>query len=289
MSAPPSLARLVDLPPIETRQTLTRRDTMLYALGVGVGAVHPGSPDELKYVYERGLCALPTMAVVLAYPGFWMREPQYGIDWRQVLHGEQALELHRPLPVEGELVGLTKVEAVIDKGPDKGALVITRRDIRLSNGTPLATVRQTSLLRGDGGRGGTTSVTPALEPTPNRPPDLVRRTPTALNQALLYRLSGDYNPLHVDPDVAREAGFPAPILHGLATFGIVGRGLLAAAAAEEPSRVRTLSARFSSPVFPGDTLEVHLWREADGLARFQARALERDTLVLRNGLITFEV
>lgn len=279
---------LMGLPPIESRQTLTVRDTILYALGVGSALGAPTDPDELQYVYEDGLKALPTMAVVLAR-GFQSGDPKYGLTWRKILHGEQSLELHRPLPVEAGLRGVTTIDEIYDKGPEKGAvLYISRRIYDEANDALVATVRQCSFLRGDGGFGGRSDGAPQPHPTPDRAADVVLSLPTRPEQALLYRLSGDYNPLHADPAVAAAAGFEAPILHGLGTYGFAGRAILKALCRNEPERFRRFDVRFSSPVFPGETLEVAIWREGQGRAALQARVADRGVVVLRNGYIEFE-
>lgn len=272
---------LLNLPPIETRQTIAPFQVMLYALGVGA--------HELPFVYEEGLQVLPTMAVTMAYPGFIWRDPALGVAWQKILHADTGLILHAPLPVEGELVGLTRFEAVYDKGADKGAMVVQRRDIALADGTPIATVRNTTYLRGDGGCGGSAGSQPAPHAIPDRAPDLVVSLGTRADQALLYRLaSGDMNPLHADPAVAKAAGFDRPILHGLASYGIAGRALLGALVDNDPARIRRLDARFSAPVFPGETIETSIWRETEGKAAFRARVIERDRVVLNNGYVEFQ-
>ncbi|MGE5501374.1 MAG: MaoC/PaaZ C-terminal domain-containing protein [Ignavibacteriales bacterium] len=279
---------LMSLPPIETRHVFSVRDTILYALGVGAGLDAPTDPHELQFVYEEGLKALPTMAVVLAYPGFWAKDPKYGLDWRRVLHGEQSIELHRPLPVAGELRGLTTIDAIFDKGADKGAVLYSSRRIEdVASGELVATVRHSSFLRGDGGFGGRAEGAPKPHPIPERAPDMVLQMKTRPEQALIYRLSGDYNPLHIDPEVARQAGFGAPILHGLASYGVVGRAVLRALTGGDPGRLRRYDVRFSSPVFPGETLEVALWREGAGRGALAARVVERDVRVLQNGYVEF--
>lgn len=268
--------RLLTMPPEETRHSFTKRDTILYALGIGA--------DDLRFVYEGGLQALPTMAVVLAYPGFFWQDPSYGIDWKKILHGETSVELFAPLPVEGDLSGRTTIDAVYDKGADKGAVVLTSRRIEDSSGVHLATVRNTLFLRGDGGFGGQSSGAPRAHPVPeDRAPDHVVSLATAENQALIYRLSGDYNPLHADPEVAQAAGFPRPILHGLCTYGLVGRAILSALCGNDPARLRRMDVRFSSPVFPGETIRIEIWREDGNRAAFRATAEQRGVIVLNNG------
>lgn len=272
----------------DTRQTLTRRDTMLYALGVGAASQRPLDRDELRLVYEDGLVALPTMAVVLAYPGFWLQDPRYGVDWRRVLHGEQSIRIHAPLPVEGELIGTTRIDEIFDKGADKGAILYSTRDIREADGGRLiASVSQSAFLRGDGGFGGSSEGAPKPHPTPERAPDLTLDMPTRDDQALLYRLSGDYNPLHADPEIARQAGFERPILHGLCTYGIAGRAAIQLLCGNDATRLRRFDVRFSSPVYPGETLRFDVWKEDTGRAAMTAQVLERGITVLRNGLVEY--
>ena len=267
---------LLKLPPQETRHSYTARDTILYALGVGA--------DDLRFVYEKDLQALPTMAVVLAYPGFFWQDPAYGIDWKKILHGETSVELFATLPTAGDLHGRTTIDAIYDKGADKGAIVLSSRRIEDSSGTHLATVRNTLFLRGDGGFGGQSEGAPRPHPLPtDRVPDHVVTLATTQNQALIYRLSGDYNPLHADPAVAQAAGFPRPILHGLCTYGVAGRAILSALCGNDPALLKRMDVRFSSPVFPGETIKVEIWREDDGRAAFRATAEERGVVVLNNG------
>lgn len=266
-------------PPIETRQRITPNKVILYALGVGA--------SELPFVYEDGLKALPGMAVIMAYPGFIWRDPKFGVDWKNILHGETSIICHAPLPVSGELTGSSTFGPVFDKGAAKGAIVYQTREIHHEDGTHVATVRNATFLRGDGGFGGSSEGQPAPHAMPDRAPDIVHILPTAANQALIYRLSGDMNPLHIDPVVAAAAGFARPILHGLCTFGIAGRSLLAALADNEPARIRRIDARFSSPVYPGETIRTEIWRETAGSAAFRARVVERDLVVLNNGYVEF--
>jgi acyl dehydratase len=274
--------KLMAMPPLVTEHVISERDTILYALGVGA--------TELRHVYEDGLQALPTMAVIVAYPGFFAKNPRYGLTWQLLLHGEQSIELHRPLPVSGRFVGETTFEEIFDKGADKGAVMLTKRVIReAESGIALATARATMFLRGDGGFGQRAVGAP---PKPhllpeNRAPDAVVSLATRNDQAVLYRLSGDYNPLHIDPTVATAAGFARPILHGLCTYGIIGRALLAAVCGNEASRFRRMDVRFSSVVYPGETIRVEIWYEGAGCAGFRALAEERGTLVVSNGYLEF--
>ena len=267
--------KLLSMPPIVTRQTLTPRDTILYALGIGA--------SELDFLFEERLKALPMMAVTLGYPGFFWRDPAYGANWQKILHGEQSTIFHAPLPTAGEIVGSTVIEALYDKGADKGALAMVTREIHDGAGTHLATSRSMTFLRGDGGFGGSAEGAPVPHAIPDRAPDDVVTLTTAANQAQIYRLSGDLNPLHIDPDVAKAGGFEAPILHGLATYGVIGRALLAARCGNDPVRLKRLDGRFSSPVYPGETIETSIWDEDGGKLAFRARVVERDKIVFTNG------
>jgi acyl dehydratase len=256
------------MPPIETRQTLTRADVMLYALGVG--------STDLAFVYEDGLS--------------W-QDPRFGVNWRRVLHGETSVTIHAPLPVEGELIGRTTIGPIFDKGAEKGAIAYQTREIHLRDGAHIATVRNATMLRNEGGFGGTGEGQPPPHPIPDRPADIVHVLPTAANQAMIYRLSGDLNPLHIDPAVAEAAGFPRPILHGLATYGFAGRAVLATLCDNQAERLKRLDVRFSKPMFPGETIKVEIWRESDDetghRAAFRATVEERGEIVLNNGYAEF--
>jgi acyl dehydratase len=282
--------RMMGFPPIVRRQAYTRRDTILYALGVGVGIRATDDPTAwLRFVHEDGLLALPTMAVVLAYPGFWLRDPKYAVDWRRVLHGEQSIELLRPIPPEGTVRSETAIETILDKGADKGAIVYSiRRVYDETAGGLIANVRQASFLRGDGGFGGRADGGTVPHPVPARAPDLVETVATRPEQALIYRLSGDDNPLHAVPEIAAQAGFPKPILHGLSTYGTSGTAIVAALCGGDPARLKRFDARFSSPVFPGETLSVAIWREGPGKAAVQVSLVERDVVVLRHGYVDYD-
>lgn len=259
------------------------RDTILYALGVGCGA-DPMDRSELPFVYEDGLKALPTMAVVLGYPGFWLKDPNTGVDWRKILHGEQGLVIHKPLPASGTVIGRTRVTEIVDKGPGKGALLYSDREVfDKATGDLLATLTSTTFIRGEGGFGGPSGPAPEPHALPERAPDLAVDLKTLPQAALIYRLSGDYNPLHADPDVATAAGFARPILHGLCTYAVAGRAVLKACCGNDPARLRRFDLRFSAPVLPGETIRTEIWRDGSRVS-FRARVVERDIVVLNNGL-----
>jgi acyl dehydratase len=223
------------------------------------------------------------MAVVLGYPGFWLRDPATGVDALRLVHGEQAVTLHAPLPVEGEVIGRSRVTGIVDRGEGKGALLYSERVILdAATGEKLATLEQTTFLRGDGGYGGPSGPVRKPAPEPEGAPAVTLDLPTRPEIALLYRLNGDHNPLHSDPATAAKAGFPRPILHGLATFGIVGRALLRTVCGGDPARFGRMACRFSAPVFPGETIRTEIWPLPGGAA-FRARVVERDVVVVGNG------
>jgi acyl dehydratase len=269
----------------EVEHTYSERDTMLYALGLGCGS-DPTEAGDLKYVYERGLVALPTMAVVLAYPGNWLESKESTADYSKVLHGEQYLTIHRPIPAAGSVVGRGRVKDLLDKGREKGAVLYVERQIlNKADGEPIATMTSAAMLRGDGGFGGKPSPQPPPHALPDHPPGLSLDLKVAPNAALIYRLSGDRNPLHADPAAAAKGGFKMPILHGLCTYGIAGRAIIKSCCGDDPSRLKGLQVRFSSPVFPGETIRTEMWPE-DNRVSFRARVVERDVIVLNNGLAT---
>ncbi len=269
----------------EVVQSYTTRDSILYALGVGLN-MDPLDEAQLRFTYEENMQALPTMGVVLATPGFWVKDPDSGVDWVKVLHGEQGLVLHKPLPAEATVVATNKVTEIIDKGAGKGALLLQERTVTdQASGDKLATLYSTTFARGDGGFGGPATGARAVHSLPERAPDLTCDLPTLPQAALIYRLSGDYNPLHADPKVARGGGFKAPILHGLCTFGVAGHAILKTCCGYDPSRFKSMSLRFSAPVYPGETIRTEIWRD-DDVVSFRAKVVERDVLVLNNGRAT---
>jgi acyl dehydratase len=269
----------------EIEHAYTEKDTILYALGLGCGA-DPDEPGDLKFVYERGLAALPTMAVVLAYPGNWLESKASTADYSKVLHGEQYLTLHRPLPASGTVVGRGRIVDLLDKGKDKGAVLYAERTLLdKKSGEPIATMVSAAMLRGDGGFGGKPGPQPAPHKIPETAPTTSVDIKTYPNSALIYRLSGDRNPLHADPAAAAAGGFKTPILHGLCTYGVAGRALVKACCGGDPARLRSLQVRFSAPVFPGETIRTEMWPEGSRVS-FRARAVERDVVVLNNGLAT---
>lgn len=260
----------------------TEKDSMLYALGIGLGQ-DPLDEECLRFVYEQDLKVMPSQAVVLAYPGFWAKEADTGIDWVRVLHAGQELIMHKPLPSSGTVLARTRITDIIDKGPGKGAIIISERTINDKfSGEKYSTVVNTTLARGDGGFGGGNKITAQPEALPNREPDIVCDLPTSPQQALIYRLSGDFNPLHASPEIAASAGFKAPILHGLCSFGVLTHAILKTCCDYDPARFQRIKLRFSAPVYPGDTIRTQIWRDGNKLA-FHCTSLEQDKIIITNG------
>jgi acyl dehydratase len=268
------------------------KDVMLYALGVGMGR-DPMNETELAFVYEKGLKVIPTAATVLASAG---GRPARGADqvdqkpghrpsvinFLMVVHGEQKVELHKPLPTAGTFTAQSRTIGAYDKGKDKGAVIINETVWTDEAGEKVATLTGSTFARGDGGFGGPSDGQPEPHEIPGRKADLSVDIETREDQALLYRLNGDRNPLHSDPESARRSGFPRPILHGLCTYGITCRAVLQAITGFDPDQILSHQARFSAPVFPGDTITVDLWKDGSVIS-FEARVKERGATVIKNG------
>lgn len=279
--------RLLNWPFEERVQTYTERDTMLYALSVGLGS-DPLDRSQLKFVYERDLVALPTMAMILGWPGLWFSDPATGIDAANVVNGGQDLILHAPIPAAGKVRSQTRVTGLIDRGSGRGAIIHLERLVAdQASGSRMATVSTTLVCRNDGGFGGPTGAAPSAPAIPEREPDHVVDLPSLPQAHLLYRLNGDHHPLHADPEFARSVGFARPILHGLGTFGIAGHALLKAVCGYEPRRLVGMGARFSAPFFPGETLSVELWQDGSKLT-YRAWVRARNAKVLDSGHATLD-
>ena len=266
--------------PIEL--TYTTRDTMLYALGLGLSK-DPLNRDELRFTFEKNLQALPTMPVVLCRPGFWYQQPELGIDYVKLLHGEQSLTVHRPIPPAATVIGQNKVTQIIDKGEGKGALLFIDRELfDKSTGDSIAVMTHTLVLRGNGGFGGPRVDVPKPHAIPDRAADITAECAIEPRAALIYRLSGDYNAIHADPDLAIKAGFPKPIFHGLGTFGMVIFEIIKHACNYQAERLSAFNVRFSAPVYPGETLRTDIWLDGD-IVSFRSTVIERGVTVIDNG------
>jgi acyl dehydratase len=267
----------------------TPRDSMLYALGIGMGS-DPLDEGELKFVLETSLQTVPTLASVLGSPGFWWRDPRTGADWVKLVHGEQALRLFKPLPAAATLVASNRVVSITDKGPGKGVVVLIERELRdQTDGSLVAQGRNLTFLRGDGGysqKSGSSDPGPEpLPAVPERDPDIEVSLATLERQALIYRLSGDYNLLHADPGIARAAGFTRPILHGLCTYGMAAHAILRAVTKYEAAAIKAVAVRFTAPVYPGETVRFQMWQRDSASLHLRARVDARNTVVLNNGLV----
>ena len=268
----------------------TEDDCIRYALSLGMGA-DPLDEADLRCVFETppgGMQVVPTLLATVGAPGAWASDPGTGIDWMQILHGEHRMRFFAPLAPHGEVLSQTRVSRVVDKGASKGALVVTERRVSDAHTSKLlATVEHVSFCRANGGfataeQPGDTAPE-ALPAVPQREADLAMDMATLPGAALLYRLNGDRNPIHALPSAAKVAGFDRPILHGLCTFGMAARAIVRMACGNETGRLGSIAARFSAPVWPGDTLTAKLW-QADGQVHFSVWAKERNLMVLSHGL-----
>lgn len=265
----------------DLRFRYTDKDTMLYALGIGMGR-DPLDAKELPFVYEQGepLRTVPTLATVLVPEVFPVG---LGWDYTQILHGEQRLELFRPLPPAADLLINKRVVDVFDRGAKNGAMFLLEAEGRLaSDDTALFRIGCTVMARGDGGFGGPKGKGPPPHRPPRREPDLSCDIETRPDQALLYRLTGDRNPLHAEPARARAVGFERPIMHGLCTFGIACRAVLKTICDYDFALIQQFDARFSAPVLPGDTITTDMWQDGN-VVSFTCSVRDRDAEVLRNG------
>ncbi len=268
----------------------TDRDTLLYALGVGAGL------DDLSFTTENShdipQQVLPTYAVICC-PAFGAAAKIGTFNWALLLHGSQTIRLHAPLPAAGKLSVVTEVSDLQDKGEGKNAIVVLRgRGTDPDSGTLIAETFTTLVIRQAGGFGGAPGERPTAPEFPNREPDARVALPTREDQALIYRLSGDRNPLHSDPWFAKEmAGFPTPILHGLCTYGVAGRALVAELGNDVAANVTSIASRFTSPVFPGETLTTLIWRTEPGKAVFRTVVAGADgadpRVVLDDGAVEY--
>ncbi len=275
---------LLNTPPAVGERRWSGRDTAIYNLGIGFGTAAAIDERQLSFVQEECARAFPTMISVLHAQTASLFDPRFNVDFAAVVHGEEAIELYRPLAGEGELRSRRHVVAIWDKGQGKGAVMrVCHEFTDKETGEPVATVYSTYMLRGNGGFGGSNEGAPKPLFSPDRLEDGYVDMSTLPEQAMLYRLAGDRNPLHVDPAVARQAGFAKPILMGLCSFGIAGRAMVSAFADGEAERLTALSVRFTGIVFPGETLRFEHWRLTDGQIAFRATVLERGTVVLDGG------
>jgi acyl dehydratase len=268
----------------------TDRDSLLYAVAIGMGR-DPLDAKELEYVCETvGNRVVPTAATVLSRAnraGMGGASIMSKINFALMLHGEQRLTIHQPLPPAAETRVSNRTTGVYDKGEGKGALVVNETEVTLADGAPLFTLGATLFCRGDGGFGGQSEGAPVPHPLPDREPDAVCEMPGREDQAMVYALCGDRNPLHRDPEFAKKAGFDRPILHGLCSYGIACHAVLKTMLDYDQTRMTGFDVRFSSPVFPGETQVVEMWRD-DNVISFRVRLKERDVVSINNGRCTIK-
>ena len=272
--------------------TYTERDVALYALGIGAPADWL-DPDELKFVYERsseGFTVIPSFGVI--FSGAMIEEVLTGhiagieFDPMMLVHGEQYLEIRKPLPTSGIVTSTAKISDIFDKG--SGLLMVKEVISRDEDDEILAISKSSSFIRGLGGFGGERGTSEKID-IPDRDPDVTHEEKTLTIQALIYRLSGDGNPLHVDPEKVRAtANFENPILHGLSSFGFATRAIMKHCCGNDPDKLKSIGVRFSRHVFPGDTLITEMWRVSDSEIVFQMKCKERDVIVLSNATATIE-
>jgi acyl dehydratase len=268
--------------PADIRADYGPRDCILYALGIGLG-MDPMDQDQLRFVYEKNLLAFPTLATTLGWMGR-LTDPVFGVDERMVVLADQRVVLHRPLTTQATLISRPYVKEIIDKGEGNAAIMQLTRDLTTEDGTLVATVEGSTLARRHGGFGGKVTQSPVPPAIPARDPDRVCDLPTPPNLAQIFRLTGDTNPLHIDPERAKVAGFPRPILHGIASFGVAAHAILRTIAGYDPARLASIEARFARPIFPGETVRTEMWENGAEVA-FRCRTVERGEVAVDNGLV----
>jgi MFE-2 hydratase 2 N-terminal domain/MaoC like domain len=267
-------------------ESYTRADVIEYARGIGVGMPGPLQSEESHFLSEGDdLQALPMMAIVMNQGPMWTQDPRTGIDWTKTVHAEEAVTVHQPLPSDGTLVATYQVEEIYDKGAGKGALMYESRKLSLDDGTPVATVKIATFLRGNGGFGGTATDAPRPPKVPDdRPADAVIDLATPASDNLTFQLGSEF----VEA-VKSEMMIPdKPMLRGVCSFGLAGRAVLKLTCDNQPARLRYLGLRYIAPVFADETLRTELWLLEPGRAAFRVSCLDRDTVVMNNGIAEFE-
>lgn len=273
----------------------TARESALYALSIGAVS-DPLDKSQLRLVDEADQIVVPTMAAVIASPGFWARdERSMEIDVARLVHGEQRIALERPLPPSGRVVGTSRISHIVDKGEGRGALITVCKTLQSESGERYGRAWQLFFCRGDGGFSNSgradllsdDELLPPLRIAPARPPDKRTQYGVREDAALLYRLCGDTNRLHIDVEAAQQAGFPRPILHGLATYGFAAVAVIRAFASGNASKLNSLAARFSGPLYPGEEIEFLMWNEGTHVA-LEAHVPSRNAVVMSHACATLQ-
>lgn len=264
----------------EIHQTIDARDAIIYALSVCAGNYPSDTVASDFLVDTRGPKVLPSFCVDLGHPGFWLADPKTTVDATKIVHAEEAFKVFQALPNHGDVIGHTRIVDIVDKGSAKGALLYLQKDIKdAATGTLLASVERTVMLRGDGGFDGPSGEARQAPELPSGTPDIIHHVDISAQQAFLYRLNGDPNPLHIDNATAEKAGFPRPILHGLCTFGIASTVAFLKLCEGDLSRFHGFKGRFTAPVYPGENLRIEVWHTGD----VRVVAEDRDIPVLTHG------
>lgn len=278
---------LVGLELADIEYRYSPRDVSIYALGVGLGMDRVNS-RELEFVLEEDIKVLPTFLYAAGYPGSWFKKQELGITWTHALNWAQNFVVDTLPGPDGHVRGVTKIVGAYNRDKGKGAVIVTRREIfDVPTGARLGAIENLVIARANV-IDGAPIYTSEHSKMPEREPDLVCDLQTSAQIGLLYRLSGDRNVIHSHPDMAKRAGFDTPILHGAATWGVVGHALLRTLCDYQPKRLRDIRVHFSAPVYPGDTLRTRIWHGAPGEACFQCFAVERDVLVLDRGRVAYD-
>lgn len=265
------------IPPVT--QTYTEKDCAFYALSIGVGQ-NPLDCPALKFVGGAGsVTAFPSMPLVLGHPGFWLGQSNTGVDAERLVHGEESFQILGPIGRSGTVTGTTRVTGLVDKGEGRGALLYSEKVLTDEAGKVIARTQRTTFLRGDGGFGKSTRAAKSAPKIPYQEPDILLTAQTRPEQALYYRWNGDENLLHVDPNTAKSAGFNRPILHGLCTYGIAARLIVASIYDNDPAALCYMSGRFTAPVYPGDCLRILIWKSG----HFRVLRNNDNCIVLDNG------
>lgn len=264
----------------EIRQSISTRDAILYALSVCAGNDPTDTSAKDFLVDTRGPKVLPSFCVDLGHPGFWLANPETTVDATKLVHAEESFKVYQALPSQGEVFGQTRIVDIVDKGPAKGALLYLKKDIiEAISGNLLASVERTVMLKGDGGFDGPSGEPRYAADVPSIAPDIIHYVEISAQQAFLYRLNGDPNPLHIDIATAQKAGFPKPIMHGLCTFGIASTTAFLKLCGGDLARFHGFRGRFTAPVYPGEKLRIEMWHSGD----VRVVAEDRDIPVLTHG------